>query len=412
MQVCGREVNSRKTKKGYIEKDSKSQNTPIEALEKKYEEKYKDLDNEDASSLYYDDGNAMDCVLGELQEGIDKAIEKYGKIKSDYEDPSVEIYIDEDNYEISFSIDDDVFYTHFVGESMADALVLTGKMEESGTSTGISQAINNWAEDLSFSGLGNYHVSDSWDLLEGFEGYEDDDEDKYDYDDEDNDEDNEDGDEDYIPTGSCHSENVMNKHTLQTIQICYEEKDLKLVAADFSDAVTVFEYDSTAAVCDAVLKFKDMVSASNDYVCESSEMPFGIDHLIRSYESNPHLDVQFKGGAPADISTLFRAKGELSSAEKKMEKELEQELKIPCRRLVFFQTLSDMEVWICDEAGRRILDPSGSGKYLSEYKTDEETVAALEQLKSKFMKKGYELLLEDTIEYHFEYSLKMIKRYS
>lgn len=150
-------------------------------LKRKYQEKYKDLDLEDASGEYYGTGNAMNRVLAGLQEGIDKAVVEFETIKGKYEDPHVNINICQDEYEITFSIakyDEDeyeyidgvLFYRHLVGEPMAEALVLMQMMEDSGISTGISQATNNWVEDLNFAGFGefdsDYSVSDNWGFVE------------------------------------------------------------------------------------------------------------------------------------------------------------------------------------------------------------------------------------------------------
>lgn len=148
---------------------------------KKYEEKYKEVALEDASSYYYGDGNAMDQALAEMQDGINKAAAEYANIRGRYDDPHVNINICQDRYEITFHIatyDDDefeyvaaeLFYRHPVGEAMAEALVLMQMMEDSGTSTGVSQTVNNWVEDLNFSGFGEfdleYSISDSWDLID------------------------------------------------------------------------------------------------------------------------------------------------------------------------------------------------------------------------------------------------------
>lgn len=150
-------------------------------LQKKYEEKYKDVDLKDASSHYYGDGNAMDRVLAEMQDGIDSAVTEYEKVKGNYDSPHVLIFINQDSYKISFSIavydeDEDEyteeaqFFSHSVGEAMAEALVLMQMMEDSDVSTGISQAVNNWAEDLDLSGFGefdsDYSISDSWELID------------------------------------------------------------------------------------------------------------------------------------------------------------------------------------------------------------------------------------------------------
>lgn len=177
-QAAADKLISEKIKKGYVEESSSAQSAGKEtpqALREKYEAKYKDIDDEDASKYYYGDGNAMDNVLGEMQEGINKAAIKYRKIKDSYPNAHVSVYIDENKLEISFSLGNKDFYCHPIGEAMVEALVIMEKMEESGMSTGISQAINNWAEDLGFGGLGECNVTDAWDMLEGFSDYDDED---------------------------------------------------------------------------------------------------------------------------------------------------------------------------------------------------------------------------------------------
>lgn len=180
-QAAADKLINEKIKKGYVEESSADQNpgkvTPQQLI-KKYQEKYRDIDDEDASKYYYGDGNAMDQVLGEMQAGINKAADKYGKIQANHSNERVTVHIDEDKLEMRFILGKNVFYCHPIGEPMAEALVVMEKMEESGVSTGISQAINNWAEDLGFDGLGECNVTDTWDMLEGFSDYED-------YDDED-----------------------------------------------------------------------------------------------------------------------------------------------------------------------------------------------------------------------------------
>ena len=182
-------VINEKTKKGYVEQSPIEKKTPAE-LESFFKEKYKDVPDNEAGKHYYspypgDPEGAMDRVLGDLQGGLNKAAKKWKKIKADYESPLINIYINEDGYTIDFAVshaerDEDEgdfdeeeyeFYTHYIGESMAEALVLMQKMDNSGTSTPLSQALCNWAEDLRLGLFGcEYIVSDSWGMIEGFEG--------------------------------------------------------------------------------------------------------------------------------------------------------------------------------------------------------------------------------------------------
>ena len=154
----------------------------LENLIKQYEEKYKNVDLKDFSSYYYGSGNVMDKVLNKMQEGIDKAAEIYAPIKENGSEMNVIVDIDEDNYKMVFSYaeydeeiygpseDSTKFYEFLVGEPMVEALFVMKKMDESNFSTGLSQAINNWVEDLNFDSLGEFtedvQVSDTWSFIE------------------------------------------------------------------------------------------------------------------------------------------------------------------------------------------------------------------------------------------------------
>ncbi len=183
-----------KMKKGYVEGASTAETSADapdpKALRARYVKEYEDVEDEDASSYYYGEGNAMSRLLITMQTGIDEARAKYeersGFSSSDdvsvgHGDDDVEIYINEDKLELEFSMGENVFFRYSVGAPMAEALVLMEKMDDSGMSTSMGQAINNWVEDLNFSGFGMYSVSDSWFEVEGAEGYDDDDDDGYDY---------------------------------------------------------------------------------------------------------------------------------------------------------------------------------------------------------------------------------------
>jgi len=146
----------------------------------KFKEKYKNVELSEASSFYYGTGNAMDRVLAEMQEGIDRAVELVDEMKEESEEEiHVDVYIDQENLKIQFftseydeeeyvyGLNEKLFHEHIVGDAMAEAMVLMEMMGESGTSTGIRQAINNWVEDLDFEGFGeelgeDYDVSDSY----------------------------------------------------------------------------------------------------------------------------------------------------------------------------------------------------------------------------------------------------------
>jgi len=146
-------------------------------LAKKLEEKYKDVPLEDASQHYYGDGNVMSQLLTNMQDGIDQAGEIFLALENKPDPYHVSIYINQNNTSIQFSIDEfdeeeeewansRVFFTHQVGNIMTEALFVMQMMEDSGTSTGISQATNNWIEDLDFDVFGefssDYDISD-WD---------------------------------------------------------------------------------------------------------------------------------------------------------------------------------------------------------------------------------------------------------
>jgi len=151
-------------------------------LQEPFREKYKDVPLKEASKFYYGEGNAMSRVLQKMQEGIDQAGAVYDGIKDRYDDPHVAIFIDQDNYQITFSIaeyddevygpsdDSELFFSYEVGEVMAEALVLMQMMQDSNHSTGINQATNNWAEDLDFEHFGeftmNVDISDSWGYID------------------------------------------------------------------------------------------------------------------------------------------------------------------------------------------------------------------------------------------------------
>lgn len=151
-------------------------------LREQFREKYKDVELKEAAKHYYGDGNAMSRVLKRMQEGIDAAAELYADIKDRFEDPHVMVFIDQDNYQVTFSVaeydeeecgpseDSEQFFTYEVGAEMAEALVLMQMMQDSNFSTGINQATNNWAEDLNLECLGefttNVDVTDSWGYIE------------------------------------------------------------------------------------------------------------------------------------------------------------------------------------------------------------------------------------------------------
>jgi len=150
----------------------------------KFEEKYKNVELSEASSFYYGTGNAMNRVLAEMQKGIDRAVELVEEMKEESEeDIHVDVYIDQENLKIQFftseydeeeyvyGLNQKLFHEHIVGEAMAEALVLMKMMGESGISTGVPQAINNWVEDLDFDGFGDelgedYDISDSYDAVD------------------------------------------------------------------------------------------------------------------------------------------------------------------------------------------------------------------------------------------------------
>lgn len=150
-------------------------------LEKKYKEKYKDVELVDASKHYYGTGNAMDRVIEEMNEAVKTAAEKFEEVKGNYDEPHMRIFINQDTLEMVFSsakfdedeyewVSDKEVYRHFVGEAMAEALVLMQMMEDSDYSTGINQATNNWIEDIDFSDIGefdeDYSVADQYDYID------------------------------------------------------------------------------------------------------------------------------------------------------------------------------------------------------------------------------------------------------
>lgn len=155
-------------------------------LEKKFEEKYKDVELVDAAKYYYgnthDEKKAMIRLIIEMDKAVEVAANKFEEIKENYENPHMYIFINQDTLEMIFSIakyDDEEndgwipvkeVHRHYVGEAMAEALVLMHMMDESKQSTGIRQAINNWIEDIDFSDFGefdeDYSISDEWELIQ------------------------------------------------------------------------------------------------------------------------------------------------------------------------------------------------------------------------------------------------------
>lgn len=150
----------------------------------KFKEKYKNVDPNDASKFYYgEEDDTMGRVLGEMQTGIENAVTEFEKIKKDAVNSNlhINIYIDQSNLKIIFSVSEyskekgsyiheKQFSEHFVGEAMAEALVVMELMEESDYSTPVSQAVNNWVEDLNFDGFGtfgmDYDISDSYGCID------------------------------------------------------------------------------------------------------------------------------------------------------------------------------------------------------------------------------------------------------
>lgn len=396
-QVAADKLISEKLKKGYKESN--------------YEEKYKDIEDSKAGSYYYGKDNAMHRVLHQLQKGINLARIKYRQVRENYNEPVVDILIDEDNYEITFSINEEEFYRYNV-DTMEEALVLMQKMDNSGMSASIGQTINNWAEDLNFKGFGECKISDSWSLLEGFEEYEDPD---YDEDGEvfnfDSDEDFDDFMEDLRDIGGLEEDDdeneikiiplyrivIMDKKTLKQLILIYDENDVALVVYNAIKGTLeskAYIYESKEVLCDTISTLKKHCLEQNyAWQCED----YSGFNMSRTIEEN---DIETY--SPIDLLTLFM--------EKRQQPEGQEA--IPCKMSVLFKDISNNLVLICDEVGKRILNPSVfPKKYYLTFETEKKTKDAFEKMKDKYIKKGYELTSEKIEEYPFDYSLSVFKRY-
>lgn len=195
---------------------------------------------------------------------------------------------------------------------------------------------------------------------------------------------------------------IQDKKTLEYITITYDIDNTKIsvnyaltenIAMEYSG-----ETELNQAVSELELRCKEL-----GYAWVVTKLPALVDSFIEG--NGTEID------QPIDILSLFTPEGEETAIEKMNADILKDQKKIVCRKLQLYKSITAVTMIFCDMTGKRILD---SGAFESEclwsYETETEMLAALENIKKSYLEKGYELVLDETLECAFDYIHEQTKQ--
>ena len=191
----------------------------------------------------------------------------------------------------------------------------------------------------------------------------------------------------------------INKRTLETVILNYDEKGTKLGVVNSLYGDAMFEYESSQALSRAISDIKNRYENENyAWSWGRRETPIDMEDIAKGHNIKPK---------PL-LLNLFTPHGQLTHVEKA----LEGQKKIPCKRRVFInnKTLAYSGQILCDESGRRIFkcffNPRPT-QHLWTFETDEEMQTAYDNMKTEYLHDGYELTFDETVDYAFDYSLEL-----
>ncbi len=192
---------------------------------------------------------------------------------------------------------------------------------------------------------------------------------------------------------------IQNKKTMEFITLTYDVDNTKIHAGYALTETKAFEYANAEELNRAVAELETRCGELG-YAWEATNFPAMVDSIIQTYENEL--------GTPIDLLSLFTPEGEETPIDKMNAEILKGQQKIPCRMIRMYKSSSCCTMIFCDATGLRILD---SGEYETEalrcYKTENDMLAALDNLIADYLEKGYELVCDEQTECPFDYYIEM-----